>query len=238
MVAQARGGGLLLDEHFSVDGTLVAAWASHKSFQPKDGSGNGPDAGGDRDFHGEKRKNDTHESRTDPEAKLYRKSNNTAAQLCYAVHALMDNRPGLLTDVMASPSVGVREPEAALKLIDRQRRKRVKPKTVGADKGYHEKAFVKALRKKKIKPHVACKVNLHTPGLDGRTTGSAGYRASQIVRKRIEQCFGWMKTVGGLRKTRFKGVVRTDFFARINAAAYNLRRMCVLLPADVCPQGT
>jgi hypothetical protein len=137
VVREARALELLSDEHFSVDGTLIEAWASMKSFRPKDGGGSGPDAGGDRDFKGERRHNETHESTTDPEAKLLRKAMGKEAKLCFAGHALMDSRHGLISDVCLTPSVGVTEPDAALALVARQRRKRLRPKSVGGDKGYH-----------------------------------------------------------------------------------------------------
>jgi transposase len=155
VVREARRLKLLSDEHFSVDGTLIEAWASMKSFRPKDGGGSGPDAGGDRDFKGERRRNDTHESTTDPEAKLLRKGPGKEAKLCFAGHALMDNRHGRMTDVALTPAVGVTEAEAALEMLKRQRRKHLRPKSVGADKGYHSRRFVTALRKKRTAAHVA-----------------------------------------------------------------------------------
>ncbi len=230
VVGEARRLRLLSDEHFSVDGTLIEAWASMKSFQRKDGRGPGADAGGDVDFKGEKRSNDSHSSVTDPEARLLRKGPGKEAKLTFAAHALMDNRHGLVTDLSVTPSVGVTEPDAALTLLTRQRRKRLKPKTVGGDKGFHTRSFVAGLRRRGIKPHVARKAGHMTPGLDGRTSRSCGYRISQVIRKRIEQVFGWGKTIGGLRKTRVKGVARTEHLARLTGAAYNLLRMSRLCP--------
>ena len=157
MVREARALELLSDEHFSVDGTLIEAWASMKSFRPKDGGGSGPDAGGDRNFKGERRRNDTHARSTDPEAKLLRKSLGKEAKLCFAGHALMDNRHGLISEVGLTPSGGVTESEAALTLVARQRRKRLRPKrlrpkSVGGDKGYHTSRFVEDLLAQRICP--------------------------------------------------------------------------------------
>jgi len=230
VVQEARRQRLLSDEHFSVDGTLIEAWASMKSFQKKDGSGQGPDDDGDVDFKGQKRTNATHESTTDRESKLLRKGPGKESKLCFAGHALMDNRYGLVTDLTVTPSVGVTEPDAALDLIDRQRCNGVRIGTVGADRGYHTRAFVKELNERGIKPHVARKDGHRTPGLDGRTARSIGYRASQRARKRIEQVFGWCKTVGGLRKTRVRGVERTRHWALLSATAFNLVRIARLRP--------
>jgi len=225
VVREARRLDLLSDEHFSVDGSLIEAWASLKSFRPKDGGGSPPDAGGDRDFKGERRRNDTHASTTDPEAKLLRKGPGKEAKLSFTGHALMDDRHGLVSDVCVTPSVGVTESEAALALLDRQRRKRLRPKSVGGDKGYHTSRFVDALLAKCIAPHVAINAAHYTTGPDRSTLDTPGYRASQIVRKRIEQFFGWGKSVGGLRKTRLHGVARNAQLMWLTAAAYNLLRI-------------
>jgi len=230
VVREARALELLSDEHFSVDGTLIEAWASMKSFRPKDGGGSGPDAGGDRNFKGEQRRNDTHASTTDPEAKLLRKSLGKEARLCFAGHALMDNRHGLISDVCLTPSVGVTESEAALALVARQRRKRLRPKSVGGDKGYHTSRFVDALLAQRIAPHVAFNAAHFSTGLGKGTLESSGYRASQIVRKRIEQFFGWGKTVGGLRKTRLRGVRRNQQLMCLTGLAYNLVRVSRICP--------
>lgn len=230
VVGEARRLKLLSDEHFSVDGTLIEAWASMKSFHRQDGGGPGPDAGGDVDFKGEQRSNATHRSVTDPESRLLRKGPGKEARLTFAAHALMDNRHGLITDLSVTASVGVTEPAAALALLARQHEQQLRPKSVGGDKGYHTREFVAALRSSGIKPHVARKRGHTTPGLDGRTSRSPGYRISQIVRKRIEQVFGWGKTIGGLRKTRLKGVARTEHLAQLTGAAYNLLRMSRLCP--------
>jgi Transposase DDE domain/Transposase domain (DUF772) len=231
VVREARALELLSDEHFSVEGTLIEAWASMKSFRPKDGGGSGPDAGGDRDFKGERRRNDTHASTTDPEAKLLRNALGKEAKLCFAGHALMDNRHGLISDVCLTASVGVTEPEAALRLVGRQRRKRLRPKSVGGDKGYHSRRFVEALLKQGVAPHVAINAAHYTTGLGEGTLDSPGYRVSQIVRKRIEQFFGWGKSVGGLRKTRLRGVRGNQQLMWLTGLAYNLVRMSRMCPA-------
>jgi transposase len=230
VVREARRLELLSDEHFSVDGTLIEAWASAKSYQRKDRGGSGPDAGGDRNYRDEKRSNDTHASTTDPEAHLRRKGPGKEAKLCFAGHALMDNRHGFITDVSVSASIGVTEPEAALALLERQRRKRLRPASVGGDKGYYTQKFVKALVANKIAAHIAQDDNRPIVGSYVGRVNARAYRASQIVRKRIEQFWGWGKTVGGLRKTRFRGVERTAQLAHLNAAAYNLVRISRLCP--------
>jgi transposase len=229
VVREARRLELLSDEHFSVGGTLIEAWASMTSYQRKDGGGSGPDAGGDRDFKGERRSNATHASTTDPESKLLRKGLGKEAKLCFAGHALMDNRHGLMSDVALTAAVGVTEPEAALAMLTRQRRKHIRPKSVGADKGYHTERFVTALIEKRTAAHVACNAN-HPVGLGRGVLESPAYRASQIVRKRIEQFFGWGKTVGGLRKTRLRGVRRNAQLLYLTASAYNLLRISRLCP--------
>jgi transposase len=229
IVHQARAQRLLSDEHFTVDGTLIEAWASFKSLKRKHGQP--PRSGGDGtgmvDFRGEKRTNATHESSTDPEAKLMRKGNGQPAKLSFGAHALMENRNGLLID-LAITDATLAEPKAAASLVDRRRRGRRDMSTLGADKGYHTKGFVKRLRGRNVAPHVACIEGRSTPGLDARTTRHEGYALSQRKRKRIEEIFGWMKTVGGLRKTRFVGRVKTQLAAYMVGAAYNLLRMARL----------
>lgn len=229
IIDQARRERLLSDEHFTVDGTLIEAWASFKSFQHKDGKP--PRAGGDGtgmvDFRGEKRTNATHESSTDPEAKLMRKGNGQPAKLSYGAHALMENRHGLLVD-LAITDATLAEPKAVAALVDRRRQARQHLRTLGADKGYHTKAFVKLLRTRCIAPHIARLEKRVTPGLDARTTRHAGYAVSQRKRKRIEEIFGWMKTVGGFRKTRYVGQAKTQMAAYLVGAAYNLMRMARL----------
>lgn len=229
VVREARRLDLLSDEHFSVDGTLIEAWASMKSYRPKDGGGTGPDDGGERNFRGERRRNDTHASTTDGEAKLLRKGLGKEAKLCFAGHALMDNRHGLMTDLALTPAVGVSEPEAALAMLARQRRKHLRARSVGADKGYHTHRFVTALRDQRIAAHVACNA-AHPVGLGRGVLESRAYRSSQIVRKRIEQFFGWGKTVAGLRKTRLRGVRRNAQLLHLTGAAYNLLRISRLCP--------
>ena len=231
VVREARALELLSDEHFSVDGTLIEAWASMKSFRPKDDGGSGPGAGGDRDFKGERRRNDTHASTTDPEAKLLRKALGKEAKVCFAGHALMDNRHRLISDVCVTRSVGVTESGAALALVNRQRRKRLQPKSVGADKGCHTSRFVNGLLAQRIAPHVALNAAHYGTGPGPSTVDSSGYRASQIVRKRIEQFLSWGKTVGGLRKTRLRGVKRNAQLLWLTGMAYNLVRISRMCPA-------
>ncbi len=237
VVTQAQEAGLLSDEHFTVDGTLVEAWASLKSFRPV----NDPDQGVDTDdpgnvtvdFHGQSRTNQTHRSTTDPDARLARKGAGKEAKLSYGVSLLMENRHGLIVDVKVHAPTGTGEREAALALLQRQRRRRGCPRSVGADKGYHTKAFVDALWLQSITPHIAMVAGRRTPGLDGRTTRSVGYAISQKIRKRIEEGFGWMKTVGGLRKTRYRGSARVALHAKLTAVAHILLRMAKLCPAEV-----
>jgi len=231
VVGQARKAGLLSDEHFTVDGTLIEAWASLKSFKPKDGppsAGDGP--GGMVDFRGQRRSNDTHQSTTDEEARLARKGKGKEAKLCYGGHALMENRNGLCVD-LAVRSAQRTETEATKEILARQGRKRVRPATLGADKGYHTKDFVAHLRKRHIAPHIAQIEGRNTPGLDARTTRHDGYAISQRKRKRVEEIFGWMKAYGGLRRTLVRGLARVQMHAYIVGAAYNLLRMSRLDPA-------
>ncbi|MBM3740869.1 MAG: IS5 family transposase [Acidobacteria bacterium] len=231
-VEQARAQRLLSDEHFTVDGTLIEAWASLKSLEKKDGTP--PRSGGDGtgmvDFRGEKRTNATHASSTDPEAKLMRRGNGQPAKLSFGAQAVMENRHGLLID-LAITDATLAEPKAADPMLDRRRRARGAMKTLGADKGYHTKEFVARLRKKRIAPHIARIERRSTPGLDGRTSRHEGYRISQRKRKRIEEIFGWMKAVGGLRKSRFIGIAKTQLAAYMVGAAYNLLRMAKLAPS-------
>lgn len=232
VIKQAREQRLLSDEHFTVDGTLIESWASFKSLKRKDGTPpkSGSDGTGMVDFKGEKRSNKTHESSTDPEAKLMRKGDGQPAKLSFGAHALMENRSGLLIDVTITDST-LFEPKAAAPMLDRRRRARERMKTLGADKGYYNKAFVALLRKRSIAPHIAEIEGRSAPGLDGRTTRHEGYAISQRKRKRIEEIFGWMKTVGGLRKTRFVGIAKTQLAAHLVGAAYNLLRMARMQPA-------
>jgi len=235
VVAQAQEAGLLSDDHFTVDGTLIEAWASLKSFQPKDD----PDAGvagddpgnKDVDFHGQKRSNQTHQSTTDPEARLARKGKGKEAKLSYGASVLMENRHGLVVDVQLHAPTGTGERDTALELLDRQWEHRGHPWSVGADKAYHTRAFVDELWLRSIRAHIALIDGRSTPGLDGRTTRSLGYRISQRIRKRIEEIFGWMKTVGLLRRTRYRGEAKVAMHTILTAVAYDLLRM-----AKLCPQ--
>ena len=219
--------GWVSDEHFSVDGTLIESWASMKSFTPKDQPRRPDDedpGNADVDFRGQKRSNATHESTTDPEARLRKKGVGQEAKLCFGLHALMENRHGLYVDLQVSPSVGITESDVALEMLGKHKQAR----TVGADKGYHNGPFVQGCRKRGIQPHVATAKGRNIEGLDRRTIRTATYRLSQKIRKRIEEGFGWMKTVGGLRKTRFKGIGRTQLCAYFVGAACNLVRMATL----------
>jgi len=233
VVKLARAKDLLSDEHFTVDGTLIEAWASMKSFRPKSKKAPPPDDPGNPtvDFHGERHSNATHESTTDPEARLAKKAAGQEARLAFSGNALMENRHGLCLDIHVRQADGYAERAAAREMLARQGRKRVKPKTLGADKGYHTKDFVATLRKRGIIPHIAQIDGRKTPGLDGRTTRHAGYAVSQQKRKRIEEIFGWLKTVGGLRQSRLRGIVRTQLLAHLAGAAYNLLRVSRLCPA-------
>ncbi len=232
VLEQAKAAGLTSDEHFSVDGTLVEAWASQKSFRRRDGNdddnpdGSGRNAG--RNFHGEKRSNDTHASTTDPEARMYRKSFAHPARLCYAGHALMENRNGLVVDATLTVARGVAEREATVAMLgELPAGPRV---TLGMDKAYDTRGHVEALRELGVTPHVA--QNLTRRGgsaIDRRTTRHPGYRASQRIRKRIEEAFGWAKTVGPARKTKLRGTARVGFQFVLTMAAYNLVRMRTLL---------
>jgi transposase len=233
VVTQAQEAGLLSDEHFTVDGTLIEAWASLKSFRPIAD----PDRGVDDDdpgnvavdFHGQKRSNQTHQSTTDPDARLARKGQGKEAKLCYGVSLLMENRHGLIVGVQLHDPP--REREAALALLDAQTKRRFVPVSVGADKNYHTKAFVDALWQRCIKPHIAMVEGRRTPGLDGRTTRSTDYHTSQKLRKRIEELFGWGKTVAGLRRTRYRGKPKVEMHVKLIAVAHLLLRTAKLCPA-------
>jgi transposase len=237
VVAQARSRSLLSDEHFSVDGTLIEAWASIKSFRPKDGSGEppGPGRNGERDFHGEKRSNKTHASTTDPDAKLYRKATGQPSRIAFMGHVLMEHRNGLVVGATLTPATGTAEREAALTLVDRLgSRRRI---TLAADKAYDAREFVAALRKREVTPHIAKHEYVDKNGvrrrsaLDDRTTRHPGYTISLRIRKRIEEVFGWIKTTGSLRKTRHRGTEKVDWMFTFTAAAYNLVRLPKLMAA-------
>jgi len=235
VLAQARQAGLVSDEHFSVDGTLIEAWASQKSFRRKDqGAAPPPDDPGNPtvDFHGESRNNQTHESTTDPDARLARKSGGHEAKLAYCGNVLIENRNGLVVDTELLQCNGTAERDAALLMVERIDGDR--PVTVAADKGYDTHDFVQELRQMKATPHVA--QNDKRAGgsaIDGRTTRHAGYKISQMKRKRVEEVFGWLKTVAMLRQTRHRGLFRVGWVFTFAAAAYNLVRMRNLLAPAV-----
>jgi transposase len=224
VLAEAKRCDLLSDEHFTVDGTLVEAWAGMKSFRRKDGSGAGPsdtDPGNPTvNFHGETRKNDTHESTTDADARLARKGDGKESKLSYGAHLLMENRHGLVVNTRVTLATGTCEREAAIEMVDEIPGKR--QITLGADKNYDTREHVAQLRERKVTPHVAQKKH---SAIDGRTTRQLGYVISQRKRKRIEEIFGWLKTVGMLRKTRHKGLLRVGWVFTFAASAYNLVRM-------------
>jgi transposase len=234
VVAQARGLELLSDEHFTVDGTLVEAWASLKSFKRKDREPRTPpdDPGNPTvNFHGERRRNATHQSTTDPEAKLAKKGAGKEARLCYSANALMENRNGLLIEFVVEPADGYAERTSARAMLETALpgSRRI---TLAADKGYDTREFVGSCRALKVPPHIARHAGRASgSALDRRTARHAGYAVSQKVRKRVEEIFGWMKTVGGLRKTRYRGLDRTQLHAYLVAAAYNLLRIARLSPA-------
>jgi transposase len=220
---------LLSSEHFSVDGTLIEAWASMKSFRPKDGSGEppGPGRNGERDFHGEARSNETHASTTDPDARLYKKANGQAAKLCHMGHVLIENRSCLVVDARTTLATGTAEREAAVAMIGMiPGQHRI---TVGFDKAYDTADFVADMRSLDVTPHVTQNDKGRRSAIDGRTTRHWGYQVSLLVRKRIEEAFGWMKTIGGQRKTRYRGTSRVGWMFTLSAAAYDLIRLPKLL---------
>ena len=221
----------LSEDHFSVDGTLVEAWASLKSFRAKDGSDEPPSPGrnGERDFHGETRANDTHESTTDPDAKLFRKGKSQPAKLYFMGHALIENRHGLVVQADATQATGKAERQAALAMIDRHDPGSERPLTLAADKGYDAADFVGALRQMCVSPHVAQKIR--GSAIDGRTTRHDGYKTSQRKRKLVEEAFGWGKTIAGIAKVKVRGLSRVRFKFTFAMAAYNLIRMPKLLAA-------
>jgi transposase len=227
VVREARRRRLVSEDHFSVDGTLLQAWASQKSVRPRDGQ-DSPTSGRGRnpevDFHGEKRTNETHVSSTDPEALFARKGTGQEARLSYAGHILMENRNGLILDLLVTQATGTAEREAALVMLDRRRlpRKRV---TLAADKGYDTNAFVEELRQREVTPHVTQNTSRRRSAIDGRTTQHPGYALSQRVRKRIEECFGWIKTIGCGRKLRYIGKAKNQLWATLTAVALNLVRI-------------
>jgi transposase len=236
VVAQAQAAGLMSDEHFTVDGTLIEAWASMKSFRKKDeqpGDRPPPDDAGNPtvDFHKEKRSNETHRSTTDRDAKLARKGKGKEAKLSYSQHALMENRHGLLVDLRIAEANGTAERDMALEMVG-ERLPGTKRITLGGDKGYDTKDFVEECGWRNITPHVAQNITEHRgSAIDERTTRHVGYAVSQRIRKRVEEIFGWTKTVANFRRTRFKGPKRTELASYFVGAAYNLLRMGRLLEA-------
>jgi transposase len=223
---------LLSDEHFSVDGTLIEAWASMKSFRPKGDPGDEPPEGGrngERDFHGERRRNDSHASRTDPEARLFRKGAGKEARLSFMGHLLMENRSGLVVGAGLTQASGFAEREAAVMLIEGvPGRHRI---TIGADRAYDTAGFVADLRRLNATPHVAQNTSGRRSRIDRRTVRHPGYLASQRARKRIEEAFAWVKTIAGQAKTNFRGTARVGWAFTLAAAAYNLIRLPKLLGA-------
>jgi len=228
VVRQAKLRRYLSSEHFSVDGTLLEAWASHKSFKPKDSPppSSDPPAGRNAEvqWHGQKRSNDTHASTTDPEARLYRKSSNTAARLCYAGHLLMEHRNALIVDAELTCATGYAERDCAVEMLARLP-KRQQRRTVAGDKGYDTAGFVNDVRELGFTPHLAPNTTNRRSAIDGRTTRHRGHLVSQRIRKRIEEPFGWIKTVAGGRKLRYIGQRRNRAWFKITAAVYNLIRI-------------
>jgi transposase len=213
----------LSDEHFTVDGTLIEAWASHKSFRPQE---EGPGAGGENrevNFHGERRSNNTHQSTTDPEARLYKKTKGSEAKLCYLGHGLMENRHGLLVKTCVTRATGTAEREAALRMA--RKLAGGKRLTLAGDKNYDTRDFVRALRAMKVTPHVAQNTSRRSSAIDARTTRHVGYALSQQKRKRVEQSFGWMKMIGMLRKVKLRGREKVGWLFTFAGAAYNLMRL-------------
>jgi transposase len=225
VIEEARRRHLLSQDHFTVDGTLLEAWASLKSFRPKDEGK--PPTGGEKnpsvDFHGQERSNDTHQSTTDQESRLARKGSGKEAKLCFAGHVLMENRNGLVVDAVLTQATGTAERDAALSMLANvPGQHRI---TLGADKNYDTANFVNSCRDRIVTPHVACR---ETTILDRRTTRHQGYEVSQRIRKRVEEIFGWLKTVGGGRKLRYKGTDRNQFWMDLAVAAYDLVRIAKL----------
>jgi transposase len=241
IVRQPRVRALMSDEHFSVDGTLIQAWASHKSFQPKADTAASsdkdepldpsPPAGRNAEcnWRDQKRSNETHASKTDPDARLARKSDGQSSILAYAGHVLMENRNGLVADACLTHASGTAERDAALTMLDRRKDKR--RITLGADKGYDVTGFIVALRDRQVTPHIAIDRRVSKLGvrrhseIDGRTTRHVGYEISQRIRKRIEEVFGWKKSAAGKRQTKFRGIERVGWSFSLTAAAYNLIRL-------------
>jgi transposase len=231
VVSQAQQRGLASDEHFSVDGTLIEAWASQKSFKPKDGSGGGSGSGRNtgENFRGQQRRNDTHASTTDPDARLYRKGHSQDAKLSYMGHVVIENRNALVMACDLSIASGYAEREMAARLLERTPRSR--RATVAADKAYDTSDFVAALRALRMTPHVAQNTSRRRSAIDGRTTRHAGYAASQVVRKLVEHPFGWIKSVAGLWQVKHRGLAKVGWNFALAIAAYDLIRMRTLSEA-------
>jgi transposase len=228
VVRQAKLRRYISSDHFSVDGTLLEAWASHKSFKPKDQPPSPPEGrNAEVQWHGEKRSNDTHQSTTDPDARLYRKSNAAPAKLCYAGHVLMEHRSALIIDAELTAATGYAERDTAVEMLERlpARKRR---RTVAGDKGYDTKDFVARSRTLGFTPHVAPNTTNRRSAIDGRTTRHAGHLVSQRIRKRIEEPFGWIKTIAGGRKLRYIGRQRNRAWFRTTSAVYNLLRITAL----------
>jgi transposase len=227
VVEEAQTLGLMSEEHFTVDGTLLRAWASQKSLQPIDCASKGPgddDPGNPSvDFHGEKRSNKTHRSKTDPDSRLFRKGNNRGAEPSYMGHVLAENANGLVADAQASLATGRAEREVAVQLVEGING--LHQVTVAGDKGFDTRQFVEDLRDRNATPHVAQNTTNRRSAIDGRTTRHPGYKISQRKRKRIEEIFGWMKTVGLLRQLRHRGREAVDWIFKFTAVAYNLTRI-------------
>ncbi len=239
VVEQARQSGLMSEEHFSVDGTLIEAWGSMKSFRPKDeDASDEPPSGGSKnnrwaDFRGTKRTNSTHASKTDPESRLMRKGFGKEAKLCFSGHVLMENRNGLVVDIRVADANGTAERDVALEMLSRVR---TPGATVGADRGYDAREFVAGCRAMGVTPHVARYQKgkgRRGSAIDGRTTRHRGYAISQRIRKRIEETFGWMKAYGGLRRSRLRGRARTGLLATLSATALNALRIAKLQMGNV-----
>jgi transposase len=233
VIEQAKKRGLLSDEHFTVDGTQIAAWAGQKSFKRKDGTPGSTSSSGESrnptvDFHGEKRSNETHQSTTDPDAKQYTKAKGEAPKLCYIGNVVTENRSGLVVSALLKQATGTAERDAAIEQLGKIGRKhRI---TVGGDKAFDTRGFVASLREIDVTPHVAQNTTKRSSAIDARTTRHPGYEVSQRKRKRIEEVFGWMKTVGLLRKTRHRGERRVGWMLTFTAAVYNLVRIRNLAP--------
>jgi transposase len=233
VLALARHRDFVSDDHFTVDATLLEAWAGLKSFRCKDQPpADPPDDPGNPtvDFHGERRSNATHQSTTDPEARLYRKGPGRETKLCYMGHVVMENRSGLVVQAQATPATGTAEPDTALALVEQLPRR--SGRTLGADKAFDSADFVEAVRDVEITPHVAQNTSRRRSAIDERTTRHPGYAISQRARKRVEEIFGWLKTVGLMRKMRHRGTERVDWMFVFATAVYNLVRMRTLLTSE------